>query len=548
MKNIRRYTVGWLAAFAAVLALLTPAGVVAQTSDPSREREIRTRGRQNYEVIVGDYYTGRSPYMRARLAPEEVAEPEPVQRVAQAQAAPSPAPAPAPAPAPRPQDPCTVINTALVHMTKTMPAEAVLGSEFTSEIRVMANTCIANVVVTDFLPEGATLVSTDPQAQVSGRTLTWNIGIMDPGETRVLKIVLRPEQEGTLINCATISADPRICAQTIVGRPQLAIEKTGPEVAQLGADVTYNIVVRNVGTAMARGVVVTDKYPAGLGGPAEKQFEVGDLAPNQSRTIPITLKAAERGRHCNVAVASATNTESVQDDACTLVVKPGLKLTKVGDTEQYLRKNATYKIVVSNIGDTELTNVVVTDNAPSQTRIVNAQGATVSGNTATWNVGTLQSGEERELTLVLTTNEAGNWCNRATVTTAEGLTENAEACTLWKGISAVLVEVVDDPDPIQVGETTMYTIRITNQGYADLTNINTVAQFLREVTPVSSQGGTVEGKTVKFPTVPRLGSKESITYTITARGAEIGDHRLKVVVTEDQLLGPVVEEESTRVY
>ena len=104
------------------------------------------------------------------------------------------------------------------------------------------------------------------------------------------------------------------------------------------------------------------------------------------------------------------------------------------------------------------------------------------------------------------------------------------------------------PDPIQVGETTTYTIRITNQGNADLTNINTVAQYAKEVTPVSSQGGAVDGKTVKFPTIPRLGAKQSVTYTITGKGAAEGDHRLKLVVTEDQLLSPVVEEESTRVY
>lgn len=535
MKNVQR-TLSWLVALVATVAIWAPTGVQSQTPDRTADREFRTGGRQNYEVIVGDYYTGRSPYVRSQTTP---VAPEVVQ-VAQAPAQ--------PAPAPRPSDPCTVINTALVNMTKTMPAEAVLGQPFVSEIRVMANTCIANVIVTDLVPEGATVISTDPPAQVVGNTLVWNLGTMDPGESRTLKLTLRPDREGTLINCATISADPRVCAQTVVGRPQLAIEKSGPEVAQLGADVTYNIVVKNVGTAMARDVVVTDRYPAGLGGVGEKKFEIGNLAPNQSRTVPITLKAAERGRHCNVAIASASNTDSVQDDACTLVVKPGLKLTKVGDPEQFLRKTATYKIVASNIGDTELTGVVVTDNAPAQTKIVNAPGAQVTGNTAVWNVGALKPGENRELTLVVTTDQAGRWCNNATVTTAQGLTESAEACTVWKGISAVLVEVVDDPDPIQIGESTMYTIRVTNQGYADLTNLNTVAQFMREVTPVSSQGGTVEGKTVKFPTVSRLGSKESVTYTITARGAEVGDHRLKVIVTEDQLLGPVVEEESTRVY
>ena len=107
---------------------------------------------------------------------------------------------------------------------------------------------------------------------------------------------------------------------------------------------------------------------------------------------------------------------------------------------------------------------------------------------------------------------------------------------------------MDDPDPLQVGEQTLYTIRITNQGNADLTNINTVAQYQKEVSPVSSQGGTVDGKTVRFPTVPKLAAKQSVTYTVTGKAVEIGDHRLVVTLTEDQLLSPVKEEESTRVY
>ena len=167
---------------------------------------------------------------------------------------------------------------------------------------------------------------------------------------------------------------------------------------------------------------------------------------------------------------------------------------------------------------------------------------------STWTVGSLKPGETKSFDVVLTSPTAGRTCNVATINTAQGLRESSEACTLWRGISAVLLEVVDDPDPLQIGEQTVYTIIITNQGNADLTNINTVAQFQKEVSPVSSQGGTVDGKTVRFPTVPKLGAKQKVTYTITGKAAEIGDHRLVVTLTEDQLLSPVKEEESTRVY
>lgn len=519
--------------YAAALIGALSGPILAQETD----REMRTRDRQTYEVIVGDFYTGRSPYFKGTGAP-------------------APAPAPvvrpvAPAPVPPPPAPiatkCSIINTGLVHMSKTMPAEAVLGENFTYELKPMATGCAGNVIVTDEIPAGAALVSTDPQASVQGNKLVWNLGNMDAGESKTLKVTLRPEKEGTLFGCATVAADPRVCAQTIVGKPALAIEKSGPTTAQLGADLSYNVTVKNTGTAVAKGVVINDTIPAGLGG-GTKSFQIGDLAPGASKTVTVPAKAAERGRHCNVAVATSTNAGKVQDDACTTIVKPGLKLTKTGETEKYINKQASYKIVAENIGDTELTGVVVTDNAPAGTRIVSAPGSNISGNVATWNVGSLKPGETKTFDVVLTSPTAGRTCNVASINTAQGLRESSEACTVWKGISAILLEVVDDPDPLQIGEQTLYTIRITNQGNADLTNINTVAQYQKEVTPVSSQGGTVDGKTVRFPTVPKLAAKQSVTYTITGKAVEIGDHRLIVTLTEDQLLSPVKEEESTRVY
>ena len=520
-----RLTTGLVAVLAAISAPVS----FAQEDD----REMRTRDRQTYEVIVGDFYTGRSPYFKGST-------PAPTPMLAQAK--------PAPAPTVAPAAPCSIINSGLIHMTKTMPREAVLGEEFEYELKPMATGCAANVVVTDQIPDGATYVSSSPNATVAGNKLTWNIGNMDAGESKSLKVRVKPTREGTLVSCATVSADPRVCAQTVVGRPALAMDKTGPEVAQLGSEVTYAVTVKNTGTSVAKIVVVTDKVPAGLGGPKEIPYQVGDLAPGQSRTINVPLKAAERGRHCNVAVASSSNAGSVQDDACTLVVKPGLKLVKTGDPEMFINKQAKYKITASNVGDTDLSGVVVTDTAPAQTRIISAQGASVAGNVATWTVGTLKAGESKNFEMVLTSTQPGRWCNAATVNTAQGLRESAEACTLWKGIAAVLLEVVDDPDPVQIGESTTYTIRITNQGNADLININTVAQFPKEFTPTGASQGTVDGKTVKFPTVSRLASKQSISYTITAKAVQEGDSRLKVIMTEDQLISPVVEEESTRAY
>ena len=238
-----------------------------------------------------------------------------------------------------------------------------------------------------------------------------------------LKVWVKADKEGTLASCATISADPRVCASTFVGKPALSIEKTGPETAMIGGAVTYNIVVANKGSAIARNVVVTDTVPAGLtsaDGKSTIVYQVGDLGPNQSKTISVPLRAAARGKHCNVATADSSNAGKVSDEACTVVLQPGLKIFKSGDKEQFLSRNARYTITVTNTGDAVLNDVVVTDLAPDPTSIVVAEGASVSGKTATWRLASLRPGEGRTFTVSLTSRQAGEWCNGASVVAAGG--------------------------------------------------------------------------------------------------------------------------------
>jgi uncharacterized repeat protein (TIGR01451 family) len=433
---------------------------------------------------------------------------------------------------------------------KTMPAEASLGSEFTTELTITAQGCAANVVVRDTLPTGATYLRSEPAATVEGNQLVWNIGNMDAGQTLKSSVVLKADKEGTLVNCATVSADARVCASVIVGKPVITIDKSGPETAVLGQDVTYNIVVKNTGSAVAKSVVVTDPVPTGMShnsGKGELTFDVGDLAPGQSKPLAVTFKANQRGKICNAATANSSNAGKVSDDACTTVLVPGLKVDKTGTKEQILGRNADYEITVSNTGDTTLSNVTVSDLAPVETSIVTAPGATITGNKATWTIASLAPGAKATQSVKLTSKTAGTHCN--TVTASSGaLSDTAKACTLWKGIAAVLLEVVDDPDPIQIGENTTYTIRVLNQGFADINNVKIAAVFGEPITPVSTAQGSVNGKSVSFPVVAKLAAKQTVTYTVTVKGASVGDSRNKITLTADELKSPVVEEESTTVY
>jgi uncharacterized repeat protein (TIGR01451 family) len=328
------------------------------------------------------------------------------------------------------------------------------------------------------------------------------------------------------------------------------LEKTGPETAQVGSDVTYINTVRNTGTMLARDVVITDKIPEGLthaSGQYELTFKVGDLAPKESKEFPVVLKATKRGNVCNSSIASAANAPEVRAQACTLVQQAGLAVFKKGDPEQFLSRRAGYTIVVTNTGDTVLKNVTVTDTAPEPTSFVSADGAVIDQQNATWLVSELAPGQTKMFKAVLTSRVAGTHRNEVAAS-AMGLRDVAQASTLWKGLAALLIEVIDDNDPVQVGDTTTYTIRVTNQGTADETNIGLVMKLTEQVKGISAEGLTVSPQEMSISTIPKLAPKESATYKITVQGVKAGDARLKVSLTSDGLTSPVTEEESTRVY
>ena len=114
----------------------------------------------------------------------------------------------------------------------------------------------------------------------------------------------------------------------------------------------------------------------------------------------------------------------------------------------------------------------------------------------------------------------------------------------------MLVEVVDDPDPIQVNEQTTYSIRVTNQGSTrDINDVRVVATLPEETNPVAASGnGTVSGKQVTFPVVATLRPKQVISYTFTAAGVKAGDSRMKVQVTTRERQNAIEEVESTTIY
>lgn len=264
----------------------------------------------------------------------------------------------------------------------------------------------------------------------------------------------------------------------------------------------------------------------------------GAWAPPALWSAAMTLNSSP------MAVMTVAGTNTVVAGA------PMIEITKTCPKLRYLGRDATFEITVSNKGNAAAANVVVTDVITGSLDFTSADnGGVREGSNIVWRLGTLDAGATKTLKVMAKCNTIGTVKNTATVTYCS---ESVAACEMEvKGIPAILLECVDDPDPIEINGQLTYTITVTNQGTSTGTNIVVECTLPDEEEFVKAAGatqGTSEGKNLKFAPLPTLAPKARAVYTVTVKGIKAADARFKIQMKSDQTETPVMETESSHIY
>jgi uncharacterized repeat protein (TIGR01451 family) len=433
------------------------------------------------------------------------------------------------------------------------PETCSVGNQYSLEFTVEACEDVCDVEVSTTLPEGVNYKKSEPTADMNGRKLTWNFGSMKCGESHPAVVWLECEAEGELCTCFCAHATPVRFCSLVCAKPILSCCKSGPEEVSPCESITYMIAVTNTGTGTAHDVIVTDNVPAGLehsSGQRTLTYRLCDIAPCETKHIEVNLKPTRRGEFCNTAVVTACDADSVSCKACTCVCICNVEVEKTGPEEIQIGKNADYHITVTNTGDKNLTNVVVTDIAPCETTIVAANGACIEGNYAYWTIKEMKPGEKVSYVVTLTTCAPGCHNNYVEVSTCEGCSASSCVTTYWKGKPAYNMCIYDTCDPICVGENTTYSITVVNQGNETDDDVRVVVYFPQEVTPISASGdssGTISDNTVTFTPVHNFSPGRTLKLWVQGRAAKSGDGRVVVELTSQSIQTPIVQQESTNV-
>jgi uncharacterized repeat protein (TIGR01451 family) len=448
--------------------------------------------------------------------------------------------------------------SAAVQVHKVGPAAVNVGQPLSYEI-VLRNTGIEPVVqlrLDEELAASVRLVGAQPEPEVRDRRLSWRIDRLEPGAERRFQVEVLPQTEGDLQSCATVTLSATACTQMRITRPRLSLTKTGPEDVHLDDPAVFQIVVTNIGSGPATNVVLRDELPPGLKHAHGDVIEadVGTLAPGESKTVTLETVAAAVGSHTNEAVVTADGGLQEKARATVRVTQGALALRKEGPTFRYLGREADFDLEVHNPGSAPATRVLLVDTLPEGLEFVAASDGGVYDPAARqvgWMLGTLGAGERRGLSLKLLAVKSGEWINQAEAHADHDLQARAQARLRVEGVAALMLEVVDLDDPVEVGNETTYEIRVLNQGSSPCQALQIVADVPPEMEPLEGSGPTTarqRGQQLVFEPLPRLAARADALYRVRVRARQPGDVRFRVYMTCEQLQRPVLEEESTRIY
>lgn len=443
---------------------------------------------------------------------------------------------------------------------KVVPAEVVSGASFDYEIRAtnLTGGSLDSVTVWDTIPANFKVSAVSPQGQMGPNGMTWNLGSLAAGETKTVKVTGSATGVGAVNGCAGGSFSTALCTSIAVVQPALRLVKTAPAEVTVCDPIPVKLVVTNTGTGAARNVKVTDKLPAGLttaDGKTELTFDAGTLGAGQSREFTFNAKAAKPGSFQNSASAASESGLKADSGATTTkVTQPVLAITKKGPERLFIGKPATYEITVTNTGDTPATATVIEDPTPAGSVFVSASdNGRLSGGTVAWAVGTLAPKASKTVQVTFNYSTIGEIRNTASAKATCAAAVTATAGTQMAGIPALLLDGSDAPDPVQLGDNVVYTLTVTNQGSAPLTNVKLSCMMdegdtMQYVSSTGATNGTAQGRAINFAPIARLDPKQSATYRITVKAMKEAQVQFRGEASSDQITRPLLKVETTNFY
>ncbi|HSX32772.1 MAG TPA: hypothetical protein VLF91_00320 [Candidatus Saccharimonadales bacterium] len=252
--------------------------------------------------------------------------------------------------------------------------------------------------------------------------------------------------------------------------------------------------------------------------------------PAQSDNTDQFVGDVKKFSYCQATTTAAVSTclgaEIPEPGLAPSVINTGLS----GPTSLQVGQQGTYSLTVATSSGTPGSNgVASTLTVPANMSIVSATGATMSGQTAAWNLGDLPTGTTVNETAIITLN-SGTVGDTATVSAATTTTNNAcgttgSTCTATYGTAiaagaqpVIAMSFQSAPSTLTVGQQGEYLTNLALSGSpTGTTGAVTTVTVPSNMTIVSAPGATISGNTATWDWGNTLDHPESLSTDVSIR-------------------------------
>ena len=304
--------------------------------------------------------------------------------------------------------------------------------------------------------------------------------------------------------------------------PNVEVSMVAPESVGVGMPLTYELVVRNLGSVPVANVRVEDEPPArgtlvATDPPAEAvgdrlSWTIGALEPRDVRRIKVTVKLAEEGEIRSRATVSFSSAV----DARVRVTRPRVGVAVTGPETAKVGEKVPFQMRLTNTGSGTAARIVL--QARFSDGLVHPHGSLIEAEFAN-----LPAGQTKTITLEATAARAGSHSCTFTAAADGNPAETAKAgITL---VEPLLTMRQAGPGRCLVNGEPQYTIELTNPGTA-ATDPLTVASVLPEgfgFVQATDGGAFLAGSRTVTWRLPGLPSGQSRQLTLKVRAVGPAD-------------------------
>ncbi|HEX3869404.1 MAG TPA: CARDB domain-containing protein, partial [Pirellulales bacterium] len=347
------------------------------------------------------------------------------------------------------------------------PRRIVVGKEaqYTISLRNTGDMAASDVIVSISAPEWAEVVearaTSGTAANGSGEGgFQWKLNSVAAlsNQELTLKLIPRKSQPFDLAVRWTCAA-PMSQTTVEVDEPKLQMAITGPTEMVFGQQQIYKLTISNPGTGDADDVVI-HLLPLTAGENTTASHRVGKLRAGSSTSVEIELTARQAGQLTIKAEATGDGDLKASSATEVWVRRAALEVVAVAPKMHYAGPPITCEVRVRNTGDTPARQVAVTTLLPTGAEFVSAsEGGKVEGASGDviWAIPQLAPGAEATVICKYTVKSSGS-SRVETMVTADGdLKVAAAASTQVLAIADVVLDILDAPGPVPVGEDAIYT-------------------------------------------------------------------------------------------